>query len=381
MTVARTARHNNKSPQPLGLKTWAQAFMLGSVLFTAGAAMSAHANNPSPTLRADAPNVYIVKKGDTLWDIAKHYLNSPWRWKEIWAVNPQVRNPHWIYPGDKLLMCTLNGHKIVGVDMGDGCAGIIRRATSQVTKVRIERTNMGIPVIPLGDIQNWLTAVTIVDGETLKRAPYVLAAKNKHIITAIGDVVYVRNVDNQPVLTIGKRYGVYREENHYIDPVTHQSLGHEMREVARGQLIAADANVSSLKLTESLQQEVREGDLVLPEQDNHYPALFYPEAAPSDLPASQVLNVMDAVSTGAAGSVIAINRGVSSGVQVGQVVAVNKQDARIYDPQRKDIVKMPNEREGLAMIFRSFKNISYAYVLEADEPVKTGDEVRAPVDR
>ena len=119
-------------------------------------ALAASPNQNPPALKASAPYVYVVKRGDTLWDIAGKFLNSPWRWKEIWASNRHVKNPHWIYPGDKLLLCTLDGRPLIGKDEGDGCEGIIRRhqgGASLQPQIRIESLANTIPVVPLTYIQ------------------------------------------------------------------------------------------------------------------------------------------------------------------------------------------------------------------------------------
>ena len=135
-----------------------------------GLASAASPNVSPPNLRADAPNVYIVKKGDTLWDISKHFLKTPWRWPEIWASNKHVRNPHWIYPGDRLLLCLINGRSVVGRDEGDGCDGIARRMNDDSAlptvrlqpQVRVEALNAAIPLVPLSAIEHWLKRTRIV---------------------------------------------------------------------------------------------------------------------------------------------------------------------------------------------------------------------------
>ena len=117
----------------MSLKKTAKALVKGLLVTTFSSAMlmtTAHANNPPPTIKADAPNRYIVKKGDTLWDISGRYLDSPWRWKEIWATNKQIKNPNLIYPDDILILCVIQGKTLVGVDTGEGCAGIEKQLTA-----------------------------------------------------------------------------------------------------------------------------------------------------------------------------------------------------------------------------------------------------------
>ena len=149
---------------------------------------TAYANNPAPTIKADAPNRYTVKKGDTLWDISGRYLESPWRWKEIWATNKQIKNPNLIYPNDILILCVIQGQTLVGIDTGEGCAGIEKQLTdSGVDAVTVTSVANSIPAIPLTAIQHWLDRSTIVRPEDFNSTPYILASKNRNLITASGD--------------------------------------------------------------------------------------------------------------------------------------------------------------------------------------------------
>ena len=63
---------------------------------------------PSPVLNPRHPETYVVQRGDTLWDIASMFLRDPWYWPEIWQINPQVENPHLIFPGDILSLAYLD---------------------------------------------------------------------------------------------------------------------------------------------------------------------------------------------------------------------------------------------------------------------------------
>jgi LysM repeat protein len=360
------------------------AMVLGATLACALPMDASAANNPAPHVRADAPNLYIVKRGDTLWDISKRFLNDAWRWPQVWAANPQVKNPHLIYPGDRLLLCKIEGRTVVGRDEGDGCAGIALRMGSKGSKgstdgrlsprIRVEALDVAVPAIPASAIQGWLTQSQVVSYDTLQQAPYVLAAQGRRVVTGAGDTIYIRGEG----LQVGDSYGIFREGERYTDPETHETLGYEARMVARGTVTAMTRDVTSIELTESYGQEVREGDRILPEIAKDLPPIFYPTNSDNVAP-GRLIRVMDSVGIGAIRSVIAINRGTRDGAQAGQVVAIHRRGALVRDPKIKDMVRLPSERSGLAMIFRSFDRLSYAYVLEADEPLKLGDEIRPPV--
>ncbi len=342
-------------------------------------------NNPPPAVRADAPDTYIVKRGDTLWDISGKYLKDAWRWKEIWAVNPQVKNPHWIYPGDRLILCNIHGHKVVGVDSGDGCVGVERRMNAPADdlennvvklepEVRTQPLDAAVPAIPLNKIKTWLINGSVVSADTLKNSPYVLATNEHHVLAAAGDPVYVRGGR----LVVGDSYGIYRAGVPFIDPETKEILGSEARLIARGTATAVNDDVSTVELTETVQQEVREGDKVMPEEVMHDPGIFYPTNSENVAP-GRLIRVMDGLENAATNSTIAINRGEREGVQVGQVFAVYRRGALVVDSHDGKQVRLPSERAGLAMVFRTFKKLSYAIVLESKGAINVGDELRPPV--
>jgi hypothetical protein len=340
-------------------------------------------NNPMPSVRADAPHTYIVKKGDTLWDISGRFLRDPWRWKEIWAVNPQVKNPHWIYPGDHLILCHIKGRVVVGVDQGDGCVGVERRMSGSIThldtlrlqpQIHVGALDVAVPAVPLNDIKSWLIDGTVVDASTLKKAPYVLAGHDRHVLAAAGDAIYVRG----GILVVGDSYGIYRAGDAYIDPETKEVLGYEARLIARGTATAVDKDISTVELTESVQQEVREGDKIMPEEVNNYPGIFYPTNSENIKP-GRLLRVLDGIDSAAVNSTIAINRGARDNVEVGQVFAIYRRGALVQDRHDGQLVRLPSERAGLAMVFRTFDKLSYAIILEAKGAIKVGDELRPPV--
>lgn len=337
---------------------------------------TAHANNPAPTIKADAPNRYIVKKGDTLWDISGRYLDSPWRWKEIWATNKQIKNPNLIYPDDILILCIIQGKTLIGVDTGEGCAGVEKQLSGQVssTSVAITSTANSIPAIPRSAIQHWLDKTLIVNPVDFDSTPYILASKKRNLITGSGDKVYAKGVP----LIIGQRYGVYRKGEPYVDPVTQKVIGLEVTQVATGLATGLTDNVTSLELTASYGKEVREGDRVFVELDNAIPPVFNPTPA-SVSRGGMVVRVMNSINSAARGSVVAVNLGRLQGAKPGDVLTVYQKGPLVRDVMDNDTpVRLPSEQSGMVMIFNSFDDISYAYVLDSELPINIGDQLLPP---
>ena len=343
-------------------------------------AVAASPNQNPPALKASAPYVYVVKRGDTLWDIAGKFLNSPWRWKEIWASNRHVKNPHWIYPGDKLLLCTLDGRPLIGKDEGDGCEGIIRRhqgGASLQPQIRIESLANTIPVVPLAYIQQWLDHSIVVSPESLTNIPYILGAADNRVITGAGQTVYARGNG----LVTGQQYGVFRQGEPYtFTDATGKKInaGIELVEVASATAVANENDITTLELTKSFNAEVRKGDFVLPQYDNNMPSLFYPTIPNEVTDGGQVVRVQGSIGTAAQHGVVTLDRGALHGVKSGQVFSIYQKGETVRDPQTKEMVKLPNQRVGTVMIFKAFDQLSYAYVLDSALPIKVGAEIQPP---
>ena len=156
-------------------------------------------------LTADAPDEYVVKTGDTLWDISKVFLRDPWYWPEIWYVNPQVANPHLIYPGDVLKLVYVDGQPrlTVGERGGETESGGGKRLSPQV---RREPLSQAITAIPYDVIASFMGRPTLLDKDQVKTAPYVVAMRDDHMIGAAGNEVYARG--------IGRRRGGHALQHH-----------------------------------------------------------------------------------------------------------------------------------------------------------------------
>ncbi|MBE95840.1 LysM peptidoglycan-binding domain-containing protein [Marinobacter sp.] len=317
----------------------------------------------APELRSDHPERYTVVKGDTLWDISARFLNNPWYWPEIWHVNPQVANPHLIYPGDELALVYIDGKPRVTKVSSD-------RVVKLSPKVRSEPIDTPIPAIPLDAISSFLTDTRIVDVEALNGAPYVLEGEDGRIITGAGDRIYARG--EKPADNVG----VFRRSKEFRDPETGEFLGLEARSIARGEVIAENKDVLTLRLKQS-NEEVRIGDRLLVGEERRITTSFVPSSPDSDIEA-QMISVDGGVSQIGQFDVVAINRGQREGLKPGNVMAVLKSGNLVRDPVTNETIELPSERAGLMMVFQTYEKMSYGLILQATRPLSVGDKVTNP---
>lgn len=341
-------------------------------------------------VKESAPERYTVVRGDTLWDISGRYLADAWRWPEIWETNPHVKNPHLIYPGDVLLLCQIKGRAVVALDMGGGCAEVEARiASGKPTQVisgtgrdqklhpqaRIQPLSLAIPAIPLQEIQRYLNGSRVVSKTELDNAPYVLAGPDTRIVTGAGDSIYIRNKNN--LLEDHGVYGIYRGGRAYVDPDTREVLGYEAEDIGAGKIVALDREVGTFDVTRTT-QEVRIEDKLLPNESERISSVFHP-SNPDNVKPGRILRIFDSIGSGAQHSVIVLNRGELDGVKSGHTFALYQRGETVRDRVTNEYVRLPAQRAGLAMVFRTFSKVSYALILRSSTTVKVGDEVKPPV--
>ncbi|WP_372981748.1 LysM peptidoglycan-binding domain-containing protein [Marinobacter sediminum] len=317
----------------------------------------------APELRSDHPERYTVVKGDTLWDISGRFLNNPWYWPEIWHVNPQVKNPHLIYPGDRLALVYI-----------DGRPRVTKVASSDIVKlspqIRSEAIDTPIPAIPLDAISSFLTDTRIVTPAELNDAPYVLEGEDGRIITGAGDRVYARG--DKPA----DKVGIFRRTKEFVDPQTGEFLGLEARSIGAGNVTAENGDVLTLRLTKS-NQEIRIGDRLLTGVNRPISTSFVPSSPDQEVD-GQMIAVDGGVSQIGQFDVVTINRGERDGLEPGNVMSVLKSGNMVRDPVTGETIELPSERAGLMMIFQAYEKMSYGLVLQATRPLSVGDKVTNP---
>jgi len=317
-------------------------------------------------LRPDHPEEYVVQRGDTLWDISGRFLNKPWLWPEIWQVNPQIANPHLIYPGDRLSLVYIDGQPRIVLNRGSG--GVVRLSP----EVRSSAIDEAIPAIPLEDINAFLSGSRIVNGTELNDAPYVIAGSSGRVITGAGDSLHARG--NFP--DGEKSFGIFRAGAIFRDPQTQEILGQEAIEIGGGRLTELDDGIGTLLVNRS-NEEVRNLDRLMPVVEQKITATFYPSA-----PEAQISGHIMAVEGGVANvgrfDIVVLDRGEREGLKGGNVLAISRQGEMVRDPLTRELVQLPDSPGGILMVFRTFEKMSYAMVLSASQPLKLMDKVSNP---
>ena len=341
-------------------------------------------------LRPDHPEEYIVKKGDTLWDIAAMFLKDPWFWPEVWHVNPQVENPHLIYPGDLLRLIYIGDEpKVTRVDPvagdsgnrgGSDTRGSGRAAERFQPRARILSQGGAIPTLPLDVIKPFLTGAQVISRSELDKAAYVVSSQGQRLIMAVGDRIYVRGVDEN--LT---DYSFFRPGVPYLDPDTGELLGYEAVHLGNGRIVRR-GDPSTIMLKERQQvEEIVTGDRLLPSNDSYLQSSFMPKPSPRDL-VTKIVSVYGGVFQIGQFDVVILNRGRADGMEVGHVQRVWRTGAEVTDKVEasrwfsigSSTVKLPDEPAGEMMVFRVFERVSYALIMKATMAMKINDTGRSP---
>lgn len=317
-------------------------------------------------LNEEVPETYIVKQGDTLWGISGMYLQHPWLWPELWDVNPQIDNPHLIYPGDQLRLVWVDGQPRLRLQRG--------RDVKLAPDMRVSALDLAIPIIPLDQIGAFLLRHRILEANDLNQSAYVVAGAQGHLLSAPGDRLYGRG--NFPD---GERaYGIYRPGDTYRDPVTDELLGYQAQDIGNARMLSSNAaDVTELEVTR-ITEEVRIKDRMLPIRERILDATFHPRAPDREIADGYMIAVDGGVSQIGTTDIVVLNRGSRDGIEVGQVLAIYQTGELVFDDVAKENVVLPDVRAGLLMVFESFDKASYAIVLKANRPLKVMDKVKNP---
>lgn len=353
---------------------------------------------PLSELSPNAPDTYTVKKGDTLWEISGMFLRSPWRWPELWGMNmEQIRNPHRIYPGQQLYLEKADG--LARLRMGQPPGGMPTETVRVSPRMRINSLpDTSIPTLPAHLIEPFLNEAIIVGEGELDFAPRIVAAPEDRVLISRGDRAYVRGRTGTPLVERDARridaFRVFRNAVPLKDPLTKQVLGYQADYLGSAELVRSesiqpvqnakgemvDTIVPATVDITHIREEIRVGDRLVPEPPRAL--VSYVPRAPSAPVDGAIISVYgNAVQLAGQSQVVVINKGAADGIENGHVLAILKAGRRIDDKserRERANLKLPDERNGLMMVFRTFDKLSFALILEITDVVQVGDRIVNP---
>ncbi len=368
------------------------------------------------TLNPDHPDEYVVQKGDTLWDISARFLQEPWHWPSIWQVNPQIANPHLIYPGDVISLTFKDGQPMLAVK-GSGNGRNVRLSP----EIRSDERDEAIQTIPVDAIQQFLRRPRVVTDEEMEDWPYVVSSFDEHLVTGAGDKLYVRGL---PVDSTETNYALYRKGPAYINPRKNpdEILGYEA--LYLGDVVIEKRGDPASAIVTLSKQEILNGDRLVAVSEEEASHEFIPSKPVREIDAN-ILSVINGVAEIGQYQIVVVDTGESDGVEVGSVLGIyqsgkivkdeiateikfREENKRIEVDQddalgglvdhfrnlkrdfnksafvgylgrpntQPELVELPEEYAGVLMVFRTFEKVSYGLVMKANHPIHVLDSVR-----
>lgn len=352
-------------------------------------------------LTPDHPDSYVVVKGDTLWGIAGRFLQEPWRWPEIWKVNPQIENPNLIYPGDVVTLKFENGKPVLAVSRPGGAAANsagsstgsrapVDRDVKLTPKIRVTPRKKAIHSIPINVISHFLSRPLVLNDNEMSDWPYIVAEGGGHLLAGKGDKVYVRGL---PADSTSKKYSVYRKGKAYKSHG--KVLGYEALHVADA-VVLKSGDPAVVRILQA-NREVMDGDRLYAQSTKYSDADFIPRSPDTKINGS-IISAVDAVFEIGRYQIVVIDRGQSDGLKVGNVLGIYSSGKVVEDKVAdekatglnntalmkylgqfkgpKEKVTLPDDLNGVLMVFRTFDKLSYALVMEAYGPIHMHDTVK-----
>ncbi|MFI4884993.1 MAG: LysM peptidoglycan-binding domain-containing protein [Steroidobacterales bacterium] len=338
---------------------------------------------PAPQLNPDAPLTYTVKRGDTLWGIASMYLRDPWDWPEVWYINPSIRNPHLIYPGDKLALA-YDGQGRPQVRLAE--ASVLRLEP----RLRSTPLAAAIPTIPYSSIAAFLERPTVLTQDEVRAAPHIVAFRNDHVIAGSGHIAYIRGLGPDD----HARYTVVHVGERLRDPENGHTLGYLGIYTATALITQPVTRPARAELIDTARETLR-GDRLI-STDVQPPLNLEPRAPATQINGEIAWIVGDTGVSDLAGQydIVVINRGSNAGLEPGNVLEVDQAGQVVHDPygahggilrhlgsmgtSLAPRVRLPNERAGTLLIFETYPKLSFGLIVGASDTIQVGDVVHNP---
>ncbi len=332
------------------------------------------ASEDTAVLKENPPARYVVEKGDTLWDISQRFLQNPWRWPDVWGINKEdIKNPHLIYPGDVIILDLTGATPRLRLEgMEDGGQSRWAGADKLAPQIRTQDLSSApIPTLPARFIEPFLSKPLLVDPEAVRRSPRIVATTDTRVLVTTGNTVYAEGIKKNE----GRRWAIYRPGRRFQDPDSKELLGYEATYLGNFE-VTTFGNISTGTITK-VQQEITSGDrLAVSLPTSAIP--FVPRAPSKPIKGKVVAGSDGAVAEIPSLSVVVLNRGGRDGLEVGHVLGLFHSEGVVRAANSGRTLRLPEERYGVAMVFRVFPRMSYALILGTTRPVHVNDIVHNP---
>jgi len=361
------------------------------VLFLVLSVTSLYVGAQPVKVNPDHPDQYQVQKGDTLWDISARFLAEPWRWPEIWKTNPQIADPHLIYPGDIVTLSYNGDSPVLSINRGGSVSG---RNVKLSPEIRSEQRDRAIPGIPIDVIRQFLTRPLVIGESDMNNWPYIVSSYEQHLVAGPGIEIYVRGLDAASGVT---KYSIYRKGPAYIQKSGDKEtvLGYEAIYV--GDAEVRDFGDPSTVIVTSAVKEVLNGDRLIAQPDDELYSEFVPSSPASPIDGN-IISAQDVLSEIGQYQVVVLDKGANEGVTVGNVFGIYQSGRTVTDKIKTsgkkyndsalieylgkssaagEPVNLPEVRAGVMMVFRVYDQVSYALVMEALRPVHLYDRAKS----
>jgi LysM repeat protein len=351
-----------------------------------GVAVEGASAAPGRSPGTASSDTYVVQRGDTLWDLSGRYLDSPWYWPKLWSYNPQVENPHWIYPGNELRLAPAGAQAPARVDLVIVDESAPPRELADLTRGNIDRAEMiddedtvsvGGPY-KIGGMRPRGPAVlrnSFVTANQLDASGKVVAAFEEKMILTTGDKIYGRFQDPGAV-KVGQKFSVYKTEGPIVHPVTNRTYGWKTVILGTARVTAVDPGKATTLVITYVNDGIERGDLLGPSLDQAQKPLFVrPNRSALD---GYIIGVQPAIVTGAAEfNVVYLDKGKADGVEVGNTFEVVRSGDPLNEPIDRPLNApgLPREVIGNVVVFDAQDRASSAYVRRSLLELLVGDHV------
>lgn len=347
---------------------------LGLGLWLAAGLLSAPVQAQNITLNPDRPEVYVVERGDTLWDIAGEFLEQPWQWPEVWRANPEIDDPDLIYPGDRLRLVMRDGQPRIVRDRGSD-----RQVVRLSPQVRSQPRDEAIPAISRELIDHFLVDNIVVDPREYERAPYIVSSADDNLVISTGDPVLARSPDGDWQDGV-QQLDVIRLGERYEDPESGELLGHQglrIGQARRRQGRAGDSEgVRRLEIRRS-REEIKPGDRLMVSGGSAVTTQYMPRPAQPGMQ-GRVLELLTELSLAAQYDSLLVSLGEEDGLREGDLLTIQADDSTVTDPLTGETLVAAGQPVGTMLVYRVFDRLGYGLILEGTAPVSEGFRVVAP---